>query len=291
MTPISKIGDVVSYVMTYPTNSIRILSAQGKLYKTIQDMEKLSNQYPHFKTTKIDEKASNIEKKDFQEFLALIKYRDTLSNHLKELIQKDKENYESTNESLVERPMNAAERFGKWLRGEKQDKYDGYKDSEVYNNKKEAQEDQKQQNNQDEYDGYKDSEVYNKKAAEAQEDQKTQPTGGKLSSYEVNNREAEKSYARLRDLRNKPQLNEFQRQELEQLEKEWEHMDQKYFEQKYRKPSSRFSFDKKTALYVAGALGISSVFYGGYRWYKNRQNKKEQLKKRRELRSKRVSNK
>jgi hypothetical protein len=154
--------------------------------------------------------------------------------------------------------MNAAERFGKWLRGEKQDKYDGYKDSEVYN----------------------------KKAAEAQEDQKTQPTGGKLSSYEVNNREAEKSYARLRDLRNKPQLNEFQRQELEQLEKEWEHMDQEFFEEKYRKSSSRLSFDKKTALYVAGALGLSSVFYGGYRWYKNKKQKQQErlarLKKRKQ---------
>lgn len=137
------------------------------------------------------------------------------------------------------------------------------------------------QQDQSNYDGYRDSEVYKNK------EQDKQPTiGGILSSYEVNNRKAEESYARLRHLRNKPQLNESQRQELEQLEKEWEHMDQNHFEQKYRKPSSRFSFDKKTGLYVAGALGISSVFYGGYRWYKNRQNRKEQLKKRRELRSK-----
>ena len=113
-----------------------------------------------------------------------------------------------------------------------------------------------------------------------------QPTGGKLSSYEVNKREAEKSYARLRDLRNKRKLNEFQRQELEQLEKEWEHMDQEFFEEKYRKSSSRLSFDKKTALYVAGALGLSSVFYGGYRWYKNKKQKQQErlarLKKRKQ---------
>ncbi len=119
-----------------------------------------------------------------------------------------------------------------------------------------------------------------------QDREKQQPTGGILSSYEVNNREAEKSYARLRDLRNKRQLNEFQRQELEQLEKEWEHMDQEFFEEKYRKSSSRLSFDKKTALYVAGALGLSSVFYGGYRWYKNKKQKQQErlarLKKRKQ---------
>ena len=54
----------------------------------------------------------------------------------------------------------------------------------------------------------------------------------------------------------------------------------------FRYSNRIISFDKKTGLYVAGALGISSVFYGGYRWYKNRQNKKEKLKKQKESRSK-----
>lgn len=114
----------------------------------------------------------------------------------------------------------------------------------------------------------------------------------RFSIWEANQRKNEELYLRFRELRNKRQLTESQKEELENLEEYWKNIDQSYFEQKYSNStsstnstfSSKFNFGKKTAFYIVGALGLGSVLYSGYRWYKNKKQKKQErlarLKKR-----------